>query len=218
MPDNSIRQHQQANLGGIPPPQQPVLGNTMHMPQHPPTIPNQYISPQGTVMPASSFGISAGGQPGMQAPMAQMVSPSLQNQQMPQIGMPSPNLNQFPGTISNMQMGMPPYHHSSGNNSSHMYPNIPQRDGQDDEDSDPDGSPTSGSKENDEELGEEDDLADVDDHEEIDEDDVKNRILGTFEKVHRTKSKWKLNLKNCVATINGKEYLFKKIAGDLDFA
>lgn len=97
--------------------------------------------------------------------------------------------------------------------------NIPQRDGAADESTEPQDEKSSDAKADQEtELGEEDDLADVDDHEEINEEDVKNRILGTFEKVHRTKSKWRLNLKNCVATINGREYLFKKIAGDLNFA
>jgi hypothetical protein len=67
-------------------------------------------------------------------------------------------------------------------------------------------------------LNEEDDLADADDHEEVDEDAIKNVILGQFDKVHRTKAKWRINLKNCVATINGTDYLLKKITGEMNFA
>jgi hypothetical protein len=67
-------------------------------------------------------------------------------------------------------------------------------------------------------LNEEDDLADADDHEEVDEDAIKNVILGQFDKVHRTKAKWRINLKNCVATINGTDYLLKKVTGEMNFA
>jgi hypothetical protein len=67
------------------------------------------------------------------------------------------------------------------------------------------------------ELNEGDDLADVDDHEEIDEDLIKDVVLGQFEKVHRSKAKWKVNLKNCVATINGVDYLLKKVTGEMNF-
>ena len=67
------------------------------------------------------------------------------------------------------------------------------------------------------ELNEADDLADVDDHEEIDEESIKDVVLGQFEKVHRSKAKWKVNLKNCVATINGVDYLLKKVTGEMNF-
>lgn len=68
------------------------------------------------------------------------------------------------------------------------------------------------------ELNEEDDLADVDDHEEINEDSIKDVVLGQFEKVQRSKAKWKINLKNCVATINGRDYLLKKVTGEMNFS
>lgn len=76
----------------------------------------------------------------------------------------------------------------------------------------------SGSDNDDDLLNEEDDLADADDHEEVDEDSIKNVILGQFDKVHRTKAKWRINLKNCVATVNGRDYLLKKITGEMNFA
>jgi hypothetical protein len=90
---------------------------------------------------------------------------------------------------------------------------IPQRDGTAD-----DAPGASGGDAEEAELGEEDDLADVDDHEEIDEDAVKNVVLGTFEKVHRSKAKWRLNLTNCVANVNGRDYLLKKLVGELNFS
>lgn len=67
-------------------------------------------------------------------------------------------------------------------------------------------------------LNEDDDLADVDDHEEIDEDSIRNVMLGQFEKVHRSKAKWRINLKNTVATVNGRDYLFKKVTGEMNFS
>jgi len=67
-------------------------------------------------------------------------------------------------------------------------------------------------------LDEGDDLADVDDHEEIDLDTITNVIYGQFDKVHRSKAKWRVNLKSCVATINGIDYVLKKINGEMNFS
>lgn len=95
---------------------------------------------------------------------------------------------------------------------------IPQQDGPQDTDGDEEelGSELDDSEID--ELNEDDDLADVDDHEKIDESGIKNVILGQFERVHRSKSKWKVNLKSCVGHINGKDYLFKKMTGEMDFS
>jgi hypothetical protein len=68
------------------------------------------------------------------------------------------------------------------------------------------------------ELNEDDDLADVDNLDKIDESKVKNVVLGQFERVHRSKNRWKVNLKGCIANINGKDYLFKKLTGEMDFS
>jgi hypothetical protein len=68
-------------------------------------------------------------------------------------------------------------------------------------------------------LNENDDLADVDNLAgRIDEKNVSNSILGLFDRVHRSKSKWKVTLRGCVANINGRDYLFKKLIGDFDFS
>lgn len=73
-----------------------------------------------------------------------------------------------------------------------------------------------GGKGLDEELGEDDDLADVD-AEEVDEEAVANVLRGQFDKVQRSKGKWKISAKNCVATIDGRDYLLKKVTGEMHF-
>lgn len=95
---------------------------------------------------------------------------------------------------------------------------IPQQDGPQDTDGEAEelGSELDDSEID--ELNEDDDLADVDDHEKIDESGINNIILGQFERVHRSKSKWKVNLKSCIGHINGKDYLFKKMTGEMDFS
>eukprot|EP00887_Chlorella_sp_A99_P006838 scaffold2.g6838.t1 len=67
-----------------------------------------------------------------------------------------------------------------------------------------------------EELNEADDLAGVDD-EEVDEDAVANVVLGQFEKVQRSKARWKVVLKDCVATIEGRDYLLRRTTGEMMF-
>jgi len=98
---------------------------------------------------------------------------------------------------------------------------IPQRDGPADDDEGEEDDELLGSDLDDseiDELNEKDDLADVDNLDKIDESKVKNVVLGQFERVHRSKNRWKVNLKGCVANINGKDYLFKKLTGEMDFS
>lgn len=98
---------------------------------------------------------------------------------------------------------------------------IPQQDGPADDDDEDEEDDLLGSDLDDseiDELNEKDDLADVDNLDEIDESKVKNMVLGQFERVHRSKNRWKVNLKGCVANINGKDYLFKKLTGEMDFS
>ena len=45
-----------------------------------------------------------------------------------------------------------------------------------------------------------------------------NVMLGQFEKVQRSKSKWKVVLKDCVVTLNGRDYLLRKCNGEMDWA
>lgn len=102
----------------------------------------------------------------------------------------------------------------------HVTNSIPQRDGpgedEDEDDEEPLGSDLDDSEI--EALGEQDDLADADSLNKVDESKVKNMVFGQFERVHRSKNKWKVNLKGCVASINGRDYLFKKLTGEMDFS
>jgi len=52
---------------------------------------------------------------------------------------------------------------------------------------------------------------------EVDEAAVSNVVLGQFEKVQRSKSKWKVVLKDCVLTLNGRDYLVHRCTGEMDF-
>ncbi len=46
--------------------------------------------------------------------------------------------------------------------------------------------------------------------------DGRDFLYTQYEKVHRVKSKWKCNFKDAVLQINGKEYIFDKITGELE--
>lgn len=49
-------------------------------------------------------------------------------------------------------------------------------------------------------------------------DDVEGRdfLYAQYDKVHRIKNKWKCSFKDAVLQINGKEYIFDKICGELE--
>ncbi|XP_010262269.1 PREDICTED: transcription initiation factor IIA large subunit-like isoform X1 [Nelumbo nucifera] len=64
----------------------------------------------------------------------------------------------------------------------------------------------------------EDDDDEVDDLEQGDEEPNTNHlVLAQFEKVNRTKSKWKCTLKDGIMRLNNKDILFTKANGDFDF-
>ncbi len=51
----------------------------------------------------------------------------------------------------------------------------------------------------------------------VDEAAVTNVVLGQFEKVQRSKSKWKVVLKDCILTLNGRDFLVRRCTGEMDF-
>uniref|UniRef100_A0A7N0UKK9 Uncharacterized protein n=1 Tax=Kalanchoe fedtschenkoi TaxID=63787 RepID=A0A7N0UKK9_KALFE len=59
-----------------------------------------------------------------------------------------------------------------------------------------------------------DDLDDVDDGEEL---NTQHLVLAQFDKVSRTKSRWKCTLKDGIMHINNKDILFNKAMGEFDF-
>eukprot|EP00126_Sphaerothecum_destruens_P010979 Sdes_comp20836_c0_seq13m17494 len=69
-----------------------------------------------------------------------------------------------------------------------------------------------GDEDDDEDLGSE-----LDEDEDEDDADVDHLILCQFDKVSRTKSRWKTNLKDGIMHINNRDYLFRKAVGEFEF-
>ncbi|XP_010262591.1 PREDICTED: transcription initiation factor IIA large subunit-like [Nelumbo nucifera] len=66
-------------------------------------------------------------------------------------------------------------------------------------------------------LNENDDDDDFDDVDQGDEPNAQQLVLAQFDKVTRTKSKWKCTLKDGIMHINDKDILFTKATGEFDF-
>jgi transcription initiation factor TFIIA large subunit len=58
---------------------------------------------------------------------------------------------------------------------------------------------------------------DLDAQEEADREDIDNVGFALYEKVQRSKNRWKCSLRYGVFFINGKEYMFNKASTDLTF-
>ncbi|XP_021894528.1 transcription initiation factor IIA large subunit-like isoform X2 [Carica papaya] len=69
----------------------------------------------------------------------------------------------------------------------------------------------------DEELLNEDDDDELDDVDQGDELNTQHLVLAQFDKVTRTKSRWKCTLKDGIMHINNKDILFNKATGEFDF-
>jgi hypothetical protein len=41
-------------------------------------------------------------------------------------------------------------------------------------------------------------------------------LLAQYDKVHRVRNKWKCTFKDAVLHINGKEYVFERVVGELE--
>lgn len=65
-------------------------------------------------------------------------------------------------------------------------------------------------------VDEDSSLSELDPEDELNDGDenITDTLICTFEKVQRTKNKWKLNLKDGVLTVNGKDYLFQRANGE----
>ena len=61
------------------------------------------------------------------------------------------------------------------------------------------------------------DLQFSDDEDKVLEQDCTNIGFALYEKVHRAKTRWRLTLRHGVFHIGGRDYLFNKAAGDLQF-
>ncbi|XAR58956.1 hypothetical protein NMG60_11014550 [Bertholletia excelsa] len=69
----------------------------------------------------------------------------------------------------------------------------------------------------DEPLNEDDDDDDLDDVDQGEHLNTKDLVLAQFDKVTRTKSRWKCTLKDGIMRINNKDFLFNKATGEFDF-
>ncbi|ORZ32478.1 transcription factor IIA, alpha/beta subunit [Catenaria anguillulae PL171] len=90
--------------------------------------------------------------------------------------------------------------------SSHVVsPMIQQVDGADD---DPDDDPDAINSDLDDDDEDADDEADA---------EAQNQILCLYEKVNRTKNKWKCTMREGIIHVNGKDYAFSRLTGDYQF-
>lgn len=69
----------------------------------------------------------------------------------------------------------------------------------------------------DEPLNEDDDEDDLDDVDQGEDVNTQHLVLAQFEKVTRTKSRWKCTLKDGIMHLNNKDILFNKANGEFDF-
>ena len=60
-------------------------------------------------------------------------------------------------------------------------------------------------------------LGEADDDPEEDEPETNNLVLAQFDKVSHVKTKWKVLLRGGVATVDGREYVFKEGTGNFTF-
>uniref|UniRef100_A0A8C4N911 General transcription factor IIA, 1 n=1 Tax=Eptatretus burgeri TaxID=7764 RepID=A0A8C4N911_EPTBU len=81
-------------------------------------------------------------------------------------------------------------------------------------------------KDKDEDLGEEDDAGeedplnsedDVSDVDPSDLFDAENVVVCQYDKIHRSKNRWKFHLKDGIMNLNGKDYVFSKSVGDAEW-
>ena len=87
----------------------------------------------------------------------------------------------------------------------------------DDDDDDIDGQ---SGEEGDEEGAEEEPLGSGDDISDGDPSDLfntENVVVCQYDKITRTKNKWKFNLKDGIMNLNGKDYVFQKATGEAEW-
>mmetsp|Transcript_33529 Transcript_33529/g.74189 ORF Transcript_33529/g.74189 Transcript_33529/m.74189 type:complete len:213 (+) Transcript_33529:1523-2161(+) len=92
---------------------------------------------------------------------------------------------------------------------------IPQHDGPADDEGN--NGKADGSDDNGGDAPAEDEILSEDSENEDDDEEVANFLCCQFEKVNRTKNRWKISMKDGVFHIDGKDYLFKKANAELTF-
>lgn len=81
-----------------------------------------------------------------------------------------------------------------------------------DEDKDKDGGEDGQVEE--EPLNSGDDVSDEEDQELF---DTENVVVCQYDKIHRSKNKWKFHLKDGIMNLNGRDYVFSKAIGDAEW-
>ncbi|KAL6745830.1 transcription factor IIA, alpha/beta subunit-domain-containing protein [Haematococcus lacustris] len=94
---------------------------------------------------------------------------------------------------------------------------IPQRDGPGDDEDEEEAEEQAGGTQQEPEAADDEVLSSDSEPEEEEEGDVQNFLCCQYEKVTRTKNRWKVSVKEGVFHINGKDYLFKKAQGEWIF-
>jgi len=51
----------------------------------------------------------------------------------------------------------------------------------------------------------------------VDSDEIEHILLCQYDKVTRTKNRWRVNLKDGIILANGKEYVFNKASGEFQW-
>ncbi|CAM9341791.1 unnamed protein product [Lampetra planeri] len=59
-----------------------------------------------------------------------------------------------------------------------------------------------------------DDVSDEEDQELF---DTENVVVCQYDKIHRSKNKWKFHLKDGIMNLNGRDYVFSKAIGDAEW-
>ncbi|KAK2187844.1 hypothetical protein NP493_153g09016 [Ridgeia piscesae] len=93
-------------------------------------------------------------------------------------------------------------------------------DDDDDDDDDDDNDDENENNENGDDGPEEEPLNSADDISEEDPTelfDSENVVVCQFEKINRSKNKWKFTLKDGIMNLNGKDYVFQKLTGDAEW-
>ncbi|ELU04277.1 hypothetical protein CAPTEDRAFT_105674 [Capitella teleta] len=47
--------------------------------------------------------------------------------------------------------------------------------------------------------------------------DTENVVVCQFDKIHRSKNRWKFHLKDGIMNLNGRDYVFQKATGDAEW-
>ncbi|CAM9509063.1 unnamed protein product [Lampetra fluviatilis] len=116
---------------------------------------------------------------------------------------------------------------SGGSGSTGPSPLVIQVDGAGDTSSDEDEDDANDDdKDKDDELGDEDDAVEEDplnSEDDVSEDDpsdlfdTDNVVVCQYDKIHRSKNRWKFHLKDGIMNLNGKDYVFSKAVGDAEW-